>query len=119
VTRPAALCRPLVAMHHASSALEDEPDVKRGPVASETCSAHSGPTARPLLDRLRYHTRNIVAAIESAPRSRASLLPTIAEIGAMAQERDETPAASVTAVIAFSASETIPLRTGRKPRRID
>jgi len=28
-----------------------------------------GPAARPLLDLFRYHTRNIVAAIESAPRS--------------------------------------------------
>ena len=30
-----------------------------------------GPTARPLLDLFRYHARNIVAAIESAPRNRA------------------------------------------------
>ena len=34
-----------------------------------------GPAARPLLDLFRYHTRNIVAAIESAPRSPARLLP--------------------------------------------
>ena len=33
-----------------------------------------GPAARPLLDLFRYHARNIVAAIESAPRSPASLL---------------------------------------------
>ena len=33
-----------------------------------------GPAARPLLDLFRYHTRNIVAAIESAPRSPARLL---------------------------------------------
>jgi [protein-PII] uridylyltransferase len=31
------------------------------------------PAARPLLDLFRYHARNIVAAIESAPRSPASL----------------------------------------------
>ena len=34
-----------------------------------------GPAARPLLDLFRYHARNIVAAIESAPRSPARLLP--------------------------------------------
>ena len=34
-----------------------------------------GPAARPLLDLFRYHARNIVAAIESAPRSSARLLP--------------------------------------------
>ena len=34
-----------------------------------------GPAARPLLDLFRYHARNIVAAIESASRSPASLLP--------------------------------------------
>jgi [protein-PII] uridylyltransferase len=34
-----------------------------------------GPAARPLLDLFRYHSRNIVAAIESAPRSPARLLP--------------------------------------------
>jgi [protein-PII] uridylyltransferase len=33
-----------------------------------------GPAARPLLDLFRYHTRNIVAAIETAPRSPARLL---------------------------------------------
>jgi [protein-PII] uridylyltransferase len=33
-----------------------------------------GPAARPLLDLFRYHARNIVAAIESAPRSPARLL---------------------------------------------
>ena len=33
------------------------------------------PAARPLLDLFRYHARNIVAAIESAPRSPARLLP--------------------------------------------
>jgi UTP:GlnB (protein PII) uridylyltransferase len=33
-----------------------------------------GPTARPLLDLFRYHARNIVAAIESAPRPSARLL---------------------------------------------
>jgi [protein-PII] uridylyltransferase len=33
-----------------------------------------GPAARPLLDLFRYHARNIVAAIESAPRSPAGLL---------------------------------------------
>ena len=31
----------------------------------------NGPAARPLLDLFRYHARNIVAAIESAPRNRA------------------------------------------------
>ena len=35
-----------------------------------------GLAARPLLDLFRYHARNIVAAIESAPRSQARLLPT-------------------------------------------
>jgi [protein-PII] uridylyltransferase len=35
-----------------------------------------GPATHPLLDLFRYHARNIVAAIESAPRSPASLLPT-------------------------------------------
>ena len=34
-----------------------------------------GPAARPLLDLFRYHARNIVAAIEAAPRSPANLLP--------------------------------------------
>jgi [protein-PII] uridylyltransferase len=34
-----------------------------------------GPAARPLLDLFRYHARNIVAAIESAPRSPARRLP--------------------------------------------
>ena len=33
-----------------------------------------GPAARPLLDLFRYHARNIVAAIESAPRPSARLL---------------------------------------------
>jgi [protein-PII] uridylyltransferase len=45
--------------------------------------AHSRePAGRPLLDLFRYHARNILAAIESAPRSPARLLPNIAEIGA-------------------------------------
>ena len=34
-----------------------------------------GPAERPLLDLFQYHARNIVAAIESAPRSRANLFP--------------------------------------------
>ena len=34
-----------------------------------------GPAGRPLLDLFRYHARNIVAAIEAAPRSRANLFP--------------------------------------------
>jgi UTP:GlnB (protein PII) uridylyltransferase len=34
-----------------------------------------GPSARPLLDLFRYHARNIVSAVEAAPRSPANLLP--------------------------------------------
>jgi [protein-PII] uridylyltransferase len=53
-----------------------------------------GPAARPLLDLFRYHARNIVAAIESAPRSPASLFRNNREIGATTQKmtRQRQPA---------------------------
>jgi len=53
-----------------------------------------GPAARPLLDLFRYHACNIVAAIESAPRTPQGCFQTIAEIGATTQKmtRQRQPA---------------------------
>jgi [protein-PII] uridylyltransferase len=66
------------------------------------------PAARPLLDLFRYHARNVVAAIESAPRSPARLLPNNRRNRSDDPKDDATAAARVTAAIAFPASATMP-----------